>query len=66
MNDVLFKAIIFQIMKDGSERPVVVSIQLRELKRASFDRKLFTVKDQLTNTISVGDMVRVLDGPLKV
>ncbi|XP_075084561.1 uncharacterized protein LOC107762737 isoform X2 [Nicotiana tabacum] len=55
----------FKIMKDGSERPVVVSIQLRELKRASFDRKLFTVKDQLTNTISVGDMVRVLDGPLK-
>ncbi|XP_019229819.1 PREDICTED: uncharacterized protein LOC109210802 isoform X2 [Nicotiana attenuata] len=56
---------IFKIMKDGSERAVVASIQLRELKRASFDRKLFTVKDQLTNTISVGDMVRVLDGPLK-
>ncbi|OIT25748.1 PREDICTED: protein RNA-directed DNA methylation 3-like [Nicotiana attenuata] len=53
----------FKIMKDGLERPVVVSVQLHVLKRASFDRKLFNVKDQLTNTISVGDMVRGLDGP---
>nr|XP_010312594.1 protein RNA-directed DNA methylation 3 [Solanum lycopersicum]XP_010312595.1 protein RNA-directed DNA methylation 3 [Solanum lycopersicum] len=55
----------FKIMKYGSERPVVVSVQLRELKRASFDKKLFTVKDQLTNVISIGDVVRVLDGSLK-
>lgn len=61
-----FKVIISQIMKYGSERPVVVSVQLRELKRASFDKKLFTVKDQLTNVISIGDVVRVLDGSLKV
>ncbi|KAK4367078.1 hypothetical protein RND71_014958 [Anisodus tanguticus] len=55
----------FKIMKYGSERPVVVSIQLRELKRASFDKKLFTVKDQLANAISISDVVRVLDGSLK-
>ncbi|KAK4356445.1 hypothetical protein RND71_025416 [Anisodus tanguticus] len=55
----------FKIMKYGSERPVVVSTQLRELKRASFDKKLFTVKDQLANAISISDVVRVLDGSLK-
>lgn len=53
-------------MKYGSERPVVVSVQPRELKRASFDKKLFTVKDQLNNVISIGDVVSVLDGSLKV
>ncbi|CAN4126596.1 unnamed protein product [Withania somnifera] len=55
----------FKIMKYGSERPVVVSVQPRELKRASFDKKLFTVKDQLSNVISIGDVVTVLDGSLK-
>lgn len=66
MNSFLFKVIISQVMKYGSERPVVVSSQPRDLKRASFDKKLFTVKDQLSNAISVGDVVRVLDGSLKV
>ncbi|CAN4115035.1 unnamed protein product [Withania somnifera] len=55
----------FKVMKYGSERPVVVSIRPTELKRASFDKKLFTVKDQLTNVMSIGDLVRVLDGSLK-
>lgn len=55
----------FKIMKYGSERPVVVSVQPRELKRASFDKKLFTVKDQLNNVISISDVVSVLDGSLK-
>lgn len=53
-------------MKEGSEGPVLVTVQLRELRAACFDRKLFTVKDQHKNTISINDIVRVLDGPSKV
>lgn len=56
----------FQVIKEGSEGPVVVTVKQSELKIASFDRKLFTVLDQHSNTLTVNDEVRVLDGPLKV
>ncbi|XP_031090783.1 protein RNA-directed DNA methylation 3 isoform X2 [Ipomoea triloba] len=56
---------VYKIMKEGSEGPVLVTVQLRELRAACFDRKLFTVKDQHKNTISINDIVRVLDGPSK-
>lgn len=56
----------FQVIKEGSEGPVVVNVKQSELKIASFDRKLFNVLDQHSNTLRANDEVRVLDGPLKV
>lgn len=57
---------MIQVIKEGSEGPLVVNVKQSELKIASFDRKLFTVLDQHSNTLTVNDEVRVLDGPLKV
>ncbi|CAA2971924.1 Putative transcription elongation factor SPT5 homolog 1 [Olea europaea subsp. europaea] len=54
-----------KVIKEGSEGPSVVTVKQRELKSASFDKKLFTVLDQHAKTISINDVVRVLDGPLK-
>ncbi|CAI9773016.1 unnamed protein product [Fraxinus pennsylvanica] len=54
-----------KVIKEGSEGPSVVTVKQRELKSASFDKKLFTVLDQHAKTISINDIVRVLDGPLK-
>lgn len=53
-------------MKEGSEGPITVNVQERELKIAEFDKKLFTALDQQLKNISVNDTVRILDGPLKV
>lgn len=44
----------------------MVTVKQSELKNASFDKKLFSVLDQHSNTLTVNDNVRVLDGPLKV
>lgn len=55
-----------QVMKEGSEGPITVNVQARELKIAEFDKKLFTALDQQLKNISVNDIVRILDGPLKV
>ncbi|CAA2996799.1 Hypothetical predicted protein [Olea europaea subsp. europaea] len=52
-----------KLIKEGSEGPSVVNIKQRELKSASFDKKLFTVLDQHAKTISINDIVS--DGPLK-
>ncbi|PIN24453.1 RNA polymerase II transcription elongation factor DSIF/SUPT5H/SPT5 [Handroanthus impetiginosus] len=54
-----------KVIKEGSEGPSVVTVKQSELKIASFDKKLFSVLDQHSNTLSVNDSVRVLDGPLK-
>ncbi|KAL2548895.1 protein RNA-directed DNA methylation 3 [Forsythia ovata] len=54
-----------KVIREGSEGPSVVTIKQRDLKSASFDKKLFTVLDQHAKTISINDIVRVLDGPLK-
>ncbi|KAI3458924.1 hypothetical protein Pfo_015587 [Paulownia fortunei] len=54
-----------KVIKQGSEGPSVVTVKQSELKSASFDKKLFSVLDQHSNTLSVNDNVRVLDGPLK-
>ncbi|VFQ83649.1 unnamed protein product [Cuscuta campestris] len=56
---------VYKIMKEGSEGSILVTLQLRELRAACFDRKLFTVKDQHKNTITINNVVRVLDGPSK-
>ncbi|KAL0303323.1 UNVERIFIED_CONTAM: protein RNA-directed DNA methylation 3 [Sesamum radiatum] len=54
-----------KVMKEGTEGPSVVTVKQNELKSASFDKKLFSVLDQHSNTLSVNDHVRVMDGPLK-
>ncbi|KAL0286332.1 UNVERIFIED_CONTAM: protein RNA-directed DNA methylation 3 [Sesamum angustifolium] len=54
-----------KVMKEGTEGPSVVTVKQNELKSASFDKKLFSVLDQHSNTLSVNDHVLVMDGPLK-
>ncbi|KAL3649647.1 hypothetical protein CASFOL_006050 [Castilleja foliolosa] len=54
-----------KVLKEGSEGPSVVIVKQSELKSASFDKKLFSVLDQHSNTLSVNDNVRILEGPLK-
>ncbi|XP_073016419.1 uncharacterized protein [Primulina eburnea] len=54
-----------KVIKEGSEGPSVITIKQSDLKRASFDKKLFTVVDHHSNTVSINDCVRVLEGPLK-
>ncbi|KAL7148547.1 hypothetical protein ABFS83_06G186000 [Erythranthe nasuta] len=54
-----------KVIKEGSEGPSVVTVKQSELKTASFDKKLFSVLDQHSNTLSVNDSVLILDGPLK-
>ncbi|KAL0310460.1 UNVERIFIED_CONTAM: protein RNA-directed DNA methylation 3 [Sesamum calycinum] len=54
-----------KVMKEGTEGPSVVTVKKNELKSASFDKKLFSVLDQHSNTLSVNDHVLVMDGPLK-
>lgn len=44
----------------------MVSVKPSEVKSATFDKKLFSVLDRQSNTLTVSDNVRVLDGPLKV
>lgn len=61
-----YASVLFQVIKEGPEGPLVVDAKPSELKIASFDRKLFTVLDQHSNALTVNDDVRVLDGPLKV
>ncbi|KAL6980301.1 hypothetical protein U1Q18_021943 [Sarracenia purpurea var. burkii] len=54
----------FKILKEGSEGPIVVSVEGRQLKNASFDKK-FTALDHHMKPISINDIVRVLEGPLQ-
>ncbi|KAL6565404.1 hypothetical protein OROGR_002355 [Orobanche gracilis] len=54
-----------KVLKEGSEGPLMVTVKQTELKSASFDKKLFSVLDQHSNTLSINDNVRVLEGPLK-
>ncbi|XAR72143.1 hypothetical protein NMG60_11018679 [Bertholletia excelsa] len=54
----------FRILKEGSEGPVVVTIEVNQLKVASFDKK-FTALDHCKKSISMNDTVRVLEGPLQ-
>ncbi|XP_075502751.1 protein RNA-directed DNA methylation 3-like [Primulina tabacum] len=54
-----------KVIKEGSEGPTVVTVKESDLKSASFDKKLFSVLDHHSNTVSINDCVRVLEGPLK-
>ncbi|GAA0155698.1 hypothetical protein LIER_13370 [Lithospermum erythrorhizon] len=55
----------FKIMKEGTERPLVLTLPARDLKSASFDKKLFTAQDRHMKKISISDRVKVMDGPFK-
>lgn len=57
--------LLFQILKEGSERPLIVTFKPCELKKACFNKKL-TALDQHVKVVSINDRVRVLEGPLKV
>ncbi|PSS31759.1 Transcription elongation factor like [Actinidia chinensis var. chinensis] len=53
----------FQVLKGVPERPEVALVKLREIK-SKIDRKSFA-QDRSKNTISVKDVVRILEGPCK-
>ncbi|XP_038678845.1 protein RNA-directed DNA methylation 3 isoform X2 [Tripterygium wilfordii] len=54
----------YKILTEGKEGPVVVPVEQRMIKKGPSDMK-FTALDQHAKAISVGDKVRVLEGPLK-
>lgn len=53
----------FQVLKGVPDRPEVILVRLREIK-SKIDKKL-VAQDRSKNTISVKDVVRVLEGPCK-
>lgn len=55
---------LLQVLKGVPERPEVALVKLREIK-CKIDKKL-SVQDFFKNTVSVKDVVRVVEGPSKV
>ncbi|EXB90561.1 Putative transcription elongation factor SPT5-1-like protein [Morus notabilis] len=53
----------FQVLKGVTDRPEVSTVKLREIK-CKLDRKT-SVQDRYKNTVSVKDVVRILDGPCR-
>ncbi|KAJ4845522.1 hypothetical protein Tsubulata_013044 [Turnera subulata] len=53
----------FQILKGVPERPDVALVRLREIK-CKIDKKTH-VQDRFQNTVSVKDVVKIIDGPCK-
>ncbi|XP_057490454.1 putative transcription elongation factor SPT5 homolog 1 isoform X2 [Actinidia eriantha] len=53
----------FQVLKGVPERPEVALVRLREIK-SKVDRRTFA-QDRSKNTVSVKDVVRILEGPCK-
>ncbi|KAL9252903.1 putative transcription elongation factor SPT5 homolog 1 [Drosera capensis] len=53
----------FQILKGSPDRAEVIPVRLREI-RSKIDKKL-VAQDRSKNTISVKDVVRILEGPSK-
>ncbi|XP_057795574.1 LOW QUALITY PROTEIN: putative transcription elongation factor SPT5 homolog 1 [Salvia miltiorrhiza] len=53
----------FQVLKGVPERPDVALVRLREIKY-KVDKKIFA-KDRFKNTLSVKDVVKILDGPCR-
>ncbi|KAE8731825.1 putative transcription elongation factor SPT5-like protein 2 [Hibiscus syriacus] len=53
----------FQVLKGVPERPDVSLVKLREIK-CKLEKK-FNVQDKYRNTVSVKDVVRILEGPCK-
>ncbi|CAL5343301.1 unnamed protein product [Camellia sinensis] len=54
----------FKILKEGPEGPEVVTVELKQLKNGSFDKK-FIALDHHMKTISINDTVKILEGPLQ-
>ncbi|XP_057449281.1 putative transcription elongation factor SPT5 homolog 1 isoform X2 [Lotus japonicus] len=52
-----------QVLKGVPDRPEVVLVKLREIKR-KIDRKM-SVQDKLKNTVSSKDVVRIVEGPCR-
>ncbi|KAK6114992.1 hypothetical protein DH2020_007261 [Rehmannia glutinosa] len=53
----------FQVLKGVPDRPDVALVRLREIKY-KIDKKIFA-KDRYKNTLSVKDVVKILDGPCR-
>ncbi|KAG6777905.1 hypothetical protein POTOM_017747 [Populus tomentosa] len=53
----------FQVLKGVPERPDVALVRLREIK-CKIEKKT-NVQDRYKNTVSVKDVVRIIDGPCK-
>lgn len=53
-----------KVLEEGSEKPVVVAVESRLLKKAVFEKK-FHALDHLKKIISMNNTVRVLEGPLE-
>ncbi|KAI3793475.1 hypothetical protein L1987_36094 [Smallanthus sonchifolius] len=53
-----------KVLEEGSDRPMVVAVEARSLKKADFDKK-FTAFDKHKKIISINDTVRILEGPLE-
>ncbi|XP_011047385.1 PREDICTED: putative transcription elongation factor SPT5 homolog 1 [Populus euphratica] len=53
----------FQVLKGVTERPEVALVRLREIK-CKIEKKT-NVQDRYKNTVSVKDVVRIIDGPCK-
>lgn len=54
----------FQVLKGVTEKPEVALVRLREIK-CKIEKKS-NVQDRYKNTVSVKDVVRIIDGPCKV
>lgn len=54
----------FQVLKGVPDRPEVALVKLREIKYKI--EKKSNVQDKNKNTVSVKDVVRILEGPCKV
>lgn len=59
-----FSLLTLQVLKGVPDRPEVALVRLREIKY-KIDKKSFA-QDRSKNTISVKDVVKILDGPCKV
>lgn len=55
---------VIQVLKGVTDRPEVSLVKLREIK-CKLDKKT-SVQDRFKNTVSVKDVVRIVDGPCRV
>lgn len=54
-----------QILKGNAERPELLTVKPRDIRKKIFDRKV-NAQDRDMNVVSMKDIVRVLEGPFKV
>lgn len=56
---------MFQVLKEGSDGPVVVTVGKKEMLNGPFDSK-FTALDLNNKQISINDVVKISKGPSEV